>query len=211
MYPWDCVVSFVLRYFPHDRPRENVRILEVGCGTAANLWFAAREGFNVTGIDQSAEAISSAKRRFQAEGLPGELHVGSFTALPFPDSSFDLIIDRAALTCVELPDLNRAVQEISRVTRPGGYFFMNTYGDGHTSAYSHRATGTGTVIAPDTGSLAGLDRITFLTEKELRTLLSNRWSLQSLQRVEHVEQVGNVGERHVEWRAVAKRRSDSAE
>ena len=77
-YPWDAVVSFVMRNAPRDRPRDQVRILEVGCGTASNLWFASREGFNVSGIDISSDAIQFARTWFEREGLKGDLREGSF-------------------------------------------------------------------------------------------------------------------------------------
>ena len=85
-YPYDAVVSFVFRYAPRDRERSAVRILEIGCGAGNNLWFAAREGFSVTGIDGSATAIDYARKRFAEEGLSGDLRVGDFTALPFEDN-----------------------------------------------------------------------------------------------------------------------------
>jgi len=45
LYPFDVVVTFVFRNAPRDRPRSEVRIVEIGCGAGNNLWFAAREGF----------------------------------------------------------------------------------------------------------------------------------------------------------------------
>ena len=56
-YPFDSVVQFVFRHRPKDVPVNEVRILEVGCGAGNNLWFAALEGFQVTGIDASETAI----------------------------------------------------------------------------------------------------------------------------------------------------------
>jgi cyclopropane fatty-acyl-phospholipid synthase-like methyltransferase len=95
-YPWDCIVTFVYRYYPRDKQKQDVRILEVGCGAGSNLWFAAREGFDVTGIEGSASAIQYAQERFKLENLKGDLRVGDFTALPFTDNTFDLVIDRGS-------------------------------------------------------------------------------------------------------------------
>jgi cyclopropane fatty-acyl-phospholipid synthase-like methyltransferase len=41
--------------------RKEIKILELGFGTGANLWFAAREGFSVFGVEGSKTAVSIAK------------------------------------------------------------------------------------------------------------------------------------------------------
>ena len=91
-YPWDHVVSFVFRNYPRHKLRKDVKILEVGCGTGSNLWFAAREGFQVAGIDASPSAIAYAQQRFAADGLTGDLRQGDFTELPHESNSFDLAL-----------------------------------------------------------------------------------------------------------------------
>src|SRR6478752_606793 len=101
-YPFDNVVSFIYGNYPKDKKRETIKILEVGCGAGNNLWFASREGFNVTGIDGSTSAIDFAKERFLQEGLQGNFMVGDFTKLTFEDCEFDLLIDRGSITCCTL-------------------------------------------------------------------------------------------------------------
>jgi len=127
-YPWDCVVSFVYKYAPGDIPRNEIEILEVGCGTGSNLWFAAREGFSVAGIDGSWSAIGYARRRFWKEDLEGDFRVGDFTtSLPFQDEAFHLAIDRGALTSCSLSEGKKAIDEIKRVLKVGGRFLFNPY------------------------------------------------------------------------------------
>ncbi|MEX0955332.1 MAG: class I SAM-dependent methyltransferase [Rhizobiaceae bacterium] len=204
-YPWDVVVSFVFRNAPSDRPRDQIRILEVGCGTGSNLWFAAREGLSVSGIELSSDAIRMAEDRFAAEGLIGDFRIGSFDSLPFADEDFDLVVDRAALTCADRSTISRAVREIGRVTRPGGRFFMNCYADDHTSAGATSGDGSGTVVDVETGSLAGLDRITFFSRDQLLELLDEKWSIESLSKLELRETIEHVDSIHTEWRVVARR------
>ena len=63
LYPWDLVVSFIFRNAPLKSPRKNIKILEIGFGSGSNLWFAAREGFDVYGIEASKIAVNFAKQR----------------------------------------------------------------------------------------------------------------------------------------------------
>lgn len=127
LYPWDAVVSFVRNYQP--RPdASTVSVLDLGCGSGANLWFLAREGFAAVGVDGSPHALSVAQARLAQEGLSVPLHryvLGE--ALPFPSAAFDLVIDRAVTTCNPPEVLQRTVAELSRVLRSGGHLFSLVY------------------------------------------------------------------------------------
>ncbi len=206
-YPWDVVVSFVFRNAPRDRPRQDVRILEVGCGTASNLWFAAREGFSVAGIDGSESAIDYAKKRFAEDGLDGDLRVGDFTALDFADGSFDCVIDRGALTCCGFTALKQAVAEVRRVLKPGGRFFFNPYADGHSSARAGKPAGDGLTNDITGGSLTGVGQILFVGRQQVCELLAEGWALHQVQRLELTDMLAPEGSIHAEWRVVAEKTS----
>jgi SAM-dependent methyltransferase len=199
-YPWDMVVSFVFQSAPPDRPRKDVSILEVGFGTGANLLFAAREGFRVAGIERSRTAVKVARERFAAEGLAGELQEGSFTALPFADAAFDLIVDRASLTCAELSDIRLAIGEIHRVAKPGARFLFNPYADSHSSLEGHMPAGSAPIAK---GTLAGVDRITFLSRSDVIGLFQQGWRIASMKRLEIVEMQSAGRDLHAEWRVIA--------
>src|SRR5262245_48811464 len=97
-YPQEEVVRFVARNFYGAPARAAVKMLEIGCGPGSGTsWFIAREGFSLTGIDASPTAIEKARARFAGERLAGEFVVGSVDDLPFPDESFDAVIDVVCL------------------------------------------------------------------------------------------------------------------
>lgn len=111
------------------KAHEETKILEVGCGSGNNLWFCAREGFQVTGMDKDRDAIAWAKERFADERLKADLRWQDLTfGLPFQDNTFDLVIDRAALTYYYQAD--ETIEEIHRVLVPGGKFLFTPYGPG---------------------------------------------------------------------------------
>jgi len=88
------------------------RILDVGCGTGANLQMLARHGA-AEGVDVSSEALEFCRAR----GL-SQVKEGAAEALPYEDASFDLV---TGLDVVEhLDDDVAGLKEMRRVLRPRG-------------------------------------------------------------------------------------------
>lgn len=208
-WPYDAVVSFLMREAPRGLARERVRVLELGCGAGNNLWCAAREGFAAAGIDASESAIRAARARFAAEGLAVDLHVGDFAALPWEDARFALAFDRAALSCVPRAHAARALAELARVLAPGGSFWFNPYSARHASA-AGRDERTGLAHDIQLGALAGHGQIAFYTRAELEHLLEPHFELRALQHVESEDVLGGAHGRTAEWRALARRRVGGA-
>lgn len=89
------------------------RILDVGCGTGANLELLARYG-ECEGVDVSDAALAFCRDR----GLT-RVHKGAAEELPFEDNSFDMV---TGLDVVEhLDDDVKGLSEMRRVLRPGGF------------------------------------------------------------------------------------------
>jgi SAM-dependent methyltransferase len=104
-------------------------VLELGCGTGNDAARLADEGYSVTAVDLSAEAIERARARF---GPKVRFLVADMTApLAFPDESFDAVMSNVALHM--FPDgVTRSVfAEIGRVVGPDGLFLfhVNALGD----------------------------------------------------------------------------------
>lgn len=107
-------------------------VLEVGCGLGSDGVLFARAGARYTGIDLTERAVELAGQRFALEGLSGKLRVADSEALPFPDSSFDLVYSHGVLH--HTPDIDTAVSEIHRVLRPGGTAMVMLY---HRRSYNY--------------------------------------------------------------------------
>ncbi len=201
--PYDFVVSFLHYHAPRDRPRSDVHVLEVGCGAGNNLWFAARQGFRVSGIDGSASAIEFARRRFAEDHLSGDLRVGDFTALPFGDGSVDLVVDRGALCACSRPVVGRALAEVGRVLKPGGRLLFNPYSDRH-SAMASGVRGADGFTVDITVGLPGVGPIRFDSRQDGETMLRG-WTLLSLLHVESIEMLQPAYVVYAEWRVVAEK------
>lgn len=118
-WPFSELISRTFRSLGGSHPNET-RVLELGCGTGNNLRFLAEEGFIPFGIDASPTAIEKARELLAAHELDATLQVGDITELPWPDNSFDLVLDRAALVHNTPARIRLALEEARRTLKPGG-------------------------------------------------------------------------------------------
>src|SRR6266404_5127912 len=95
-----------------DLSKLRPRILDVGCGTGANLQMLSRFG-EAEGVDVSAAALDFCRAR----GL-SKVKQGAAESLPYEDAAFDLV---TGLDVVEhLDDDIAGLKEMRRVLRPRG-------------------------------------------------------------------------------------------
>lgn len=96
------------------------RLLEVGCGRGGGAFTVLKrlKPTSLHAIDLSANAIDLCRESFPLPGL--EFRVGSAEAIPFPDASFDGVLNVESSHCY--PDFARFVAEVHRVLVPGGRF-----------------------------------------------------------------------------------------
>lgn len=109
----DLEVDFVKRF------AKGKHLLEVGCGTGLLLERFARFAEHATGIDLSPGMLARARER----GL--DVTEASATSLPFANASFDVTCSFKVLPHVR--ELDVALREMTRVTRPGGIVIAEFY------------------------------------------------------------------------------------
>ncbi len=106
------------------------RGLDIGCGTGRNLPLFLEKCGRVQGVDYTPGMLDYAKRVYS--GNPRvDLMISDVQELPFGDRSFDLVGCFKALPHV--PNVSRALREISRISKPGAVVFTEFY-----SPYSFR-------------------------------------------------------------------------
>ena len=170
-YPQEHVIRNVARNFYNVPRRENVKLLEIGCGPGANVWFLARERFSVSAIDGSPTAIRLAKERLAAESLTAELRTGDFTDLPWADNSFDGVVENVSLYANRWAAIQQALREVRRVLKPSGVFLCSFF---TTKTWGY---GLGAMVEQDgfvniaEGPMAGTGFALFLTRERLNELL----------------------------------------
>jgi SAM-dependent methyltransferase len=106
------IISEFVEGICRDLGKLHPRILDIGCGTGANLQMLANFGL-AEGVDVSSEALDFCRAR----GL-AKVKQGAAESLPYEDASFDLV---TGLDVVEhLDDDIAGLKEMHRVLRPRG-------------------------------------------------------------------------------------------
>lgn len=103
---------------------EQGEILDVGCGTGGFLKAAANSGRTVTGVDIAIRWLVVARKRIARLMYQRKVRIipACVEALPFAESSFDLVVADSLLEHLEKPE--NAIAEMVRVLRPGGCIWI---------------------------------------------------------------------------------------
>lgn len=125
-YPNEALIKFLAEnYFSLPiKKRKKIKILELGCGSGANLWMMTKESFDVYGIDVAPTGIKLAKRMMKLWSVSARLEVGNMRKLNFPDNFFDAIVDVVSVQHTDLKGHREIYQETYRCLKSGGLFFQ---------------------------------------------------------------------------------------
>ena len=97
--------------------------LDVGCGTGAHAVYLVQQGFHVTGIDVSAEALPHAEHAANEAGVVVDWQLGD--ALTWaPERKFDFVFDRGLMHCLPSQVLGLYKRQLFSWLRPGGQFVL---------------------------------------------------------------------------------------
>ena len=118
---------FLEREFGRKYLHPIASVLDMGCGNGRNLVYLARTfGVRGVGYDISSQAIAHA--RASSDGLPLTYGVlSSAELIPLADKSQTIVLDMMAMHFLSLAERTQLIQEITRVLKPGGWFFLKTF------------------------------------------------------------------------------------
>lgn len=109
--------------------KKGSKILDVCTGTGAQAFAFARKGYDVVGIDLSKEMLEIAKKKNKRYGYSNMgFKAADATKLPFEDNRFDVSCVSFALHDMIPSIREKVVNEMARVTKPGGIVVVVDYG-----------------------------------------------------------------------------------
>jgi methyl halide transferase len=132
--PWETGVSAAaLRQVLDEGLIPRGTALEIGCGTGANAIELVRRGFEVTAVDSSPTAIERARVRAEREDSLPRLLLADIFEFAQTSGSFDFVLDAGCYHFMRHTDLDRYLDVLWRVTRPGSHYFTLAGAAGETA------------------------------------------------------------------------------
>ncbi|EMG6304611.1 class I SAM-dependent methyltransferase [Campylobacter coli] len=173
-YPSENLIRFIARNFYNVKNRNKIRILELGLGTGANLWFCAREGFRVSGIEWSKTGVERFQKRLNDENLSSqidEIKIGDYEQKldEFKDESFDCIIDSCSLCCNDFKKTQRIFNKAILKLKPNGKFFSSTIAKGIIGYDKNKED----FQLPNDGIYTHIGMIRFSSKEDIQKLYKN--------------------------------------
>ena len=97
-----------------------LRGLDVGCGEGHNTRLVAQRGARLTALDIAGRFVRYAQEQEVLEPLGITYLRASAVEIPLADASFDFAM--ATMSMMDVPEQDRAIREVVRVLKPGGFF-----------------------------------------------------------------------------------------
>lgn len=101
-------------------------VLDLGCGTGNDVLRLVQQGFTVTGLDFSDEAVRQGREKSEKLGLDAQFVVADMAKpLPFNKATFDAVMSNVAIHMFSDRITRELFKEIRRIIRPNGLFVFH--------------------------------------------------------------------------------------
>jgi len=117
--------DFIEKEIEYNR---KIKILDIGCGTGRHAIELAKRGYNVTGIDLSADQLALAKKKARSAGAEVKFLQRDARTLDYLEE-FDLVIMicEGAFSLMETDEMNfEILSNATRALKKGGKLIMTT-------------------------------------------------------------------------------------
>ncbi len=111
--------KWIKQVIPHLK---GVKILEVSFGTGYLMTRYASNNYEIYGIDYNDKMLEITENKIKKLNITAMLSQGNVEKLPFPDDTFDTVINTMAFT--GYPDGDKAMIELKRVLKGGGKLLL---------------------------------------------------------------------------------------
>ena len=110
---------WIKKVVPHI---QGEKVLEVSFGSGYLMKQYALKAYEVYGIDYNEKMLNITQKKMNTIGVDAHLSLANVESLPYPDNTFDTVINTMAFT--GYPDGDKAMSELRRVLKPNGKLLL---------------------------------------------------------------------------------------
>ncbi len=171
---------------------EGKKLIDLGCGTGRNSFYATELGLEATGIDISKTAIAEGAEYAKAHNIKVNLSVGSIgEKLTQEDESFDVVLDVTSSNSLTEQEREIYFEEMHRVLKPGGYVYVKALckdGDSNAKELLKRFPGPekDTYVLPEQKIV---ERV--WTKKDISDFYARKFNIRNLEMKESYTTMGD--------------------
>lgn len=125
------LVNEIIEMYEAD---EDIKVLDVGCGSGYSVNYLCEKGFDATGIDFSEEIINLGKERYKG------ININTMDAnnLDFPENYFDLILFECSLSVMQNPE--KILESCRKLLKKNGLILLSDFFFKQTNIYDETYT-----------------------------------------------------------------------
>ena len=203
LYPWSDLVALVMRFANPKKFSNRPKVLELGCGSGANIPFFIDKGFEYFAVEGSRTAVEYVQDRWKNN--VNILCKDFSEALPFEPGFFDLVVDRSSIPHNPSAAIRRVISQVKTVLKTGNYFLLSDWFSAKDSEFKKgEKFEEGTCKNFASGPFAGVGVSHFFDEHELYSLF-DEWQIIFLEhKLQEIIMPAN-GVKLARWNMVVKK------
>jgi SAM-dependent methyltransferase len=170
IFPFTDLVSCVYRYV---KPFAGMKVLELGCGTGANIPLFQNLGSDYYAVEGSQSAVEILAKRYPQ--YKSKITVGDFTKTLPQNSKFDLIVDRSSMTHNTTEEIVYCLDCLFQLMNNNAYYIgIDWFSESH-SDYNKSTIklDDNTFDGFTSGQFQNIGKVHFSTEPHLKYLFKN--------------------------------------
>ncbi|WP_102798902.1 class I SAM-dependent methyltransferase [Bowmanella denitrificans] len=173
------------------------KALDLGCGNGRNSFYLAENGYDVTGVDFSENALMLARKYFSGKGNIRFFEQDLCEGFPFDDNQFDFLIDSYCLCHIlDSSELIKILSECKRVLKPDGKM-LKIHLDADDEYYLQRKESDFEYGFISLDGANGIRKMHF-TENSFRKMMKGIFEIENVEKVSFYDSVrGEVHKRSV--------------
>jgi len=168
-WPWSDVVSLSNNFAKQKLNKKNNKLLELGFGAGANIPFFLSKKISYYGVEASKTIFNRVRNNYKK--IQKNLICGDIKNDNFPNTKFDIILDRACITHNSKDDIFNILSLIQKKLKKNGIFIAIDWYSKSCSDF--KTNNKNDYLSFNKGKFKNLGGVFFSNKKDIKKFFKN--------------------------------------